>query len=367
MQKFTLVFLILLQLSCKKKTELFTEDQHIKSGDTIRLNKSSNILPQLTLTEVTLSSIQKDFETLGTVQPIPNQYAEIAAPFPGRILKTFIKLGQQVDVGTPLFELHAPEYSTLQKEFLDASQLEKLALLNFERQKDLYANGIGILKDLEEATTNLEIAKFQHKNAKLNLNLFAHSKNGHSLERGLIVTSPIAGEVVNNNLVIGQYLKEDAPAVLQIAALEKLWIVAQIKENDLQEIHGVTVANIKTAAYANQIFKGEIFHINSIIDPETRSLEVIIALDNTDKKLKPGMFTTINFEKNTESVKTIPLKAVQQGANQSYVYLQIAPLTFVKRSIETKDLNNKFTEVLNGLEIGDQVVTQGGLFLTELK
>lgn len=222
--------------SCNQKPEANIgqeEESFVIKGKYVILSENSNIGSWLKLYTVEEEEYKHQMTTAGTVKAIPNFYAEIAPPFAGRVLKSHVRLGQKVQRGSAIFEISSPDYYSAQKDYFDAKQEFRQAELNFNRQRDLLENGVGVQRDIEEAETRYETQKTALSNAAAALRIFSVNPDKISLGQPLVVRSPINGEVVRNDIVIGQYLREDVGPIAIVAELSKVWIVGQVKEKDI--------------------------------------------------------------------------------------------------------------------------------------
>ncbi|MFP7654778.1 efflux RND transporter periplasmic adaptor subunit [Chryseobacterium proteolyticum] len=353
--------------SCNnKKEQSENTTPYITKGDTIILQKNTPILSKLVLHKVQEEEYNPNLLTVGTVKAIPNTYAEVASPFAGRILKSYVKLGQKVNSGSPLFSISSRDYLAAQKEYRDAQQEYRQAELNLKRQQDLLHHGVGIRRETEEAATEFQIKKTALDNASGALQIFKNGKN-MSPNTPLVVVSPIQGEVVTNNIVMGQYLKEDAPPIAVIAELSKVWIAGQVKEKDIRFLQNLTSVEINISALPDKKIMGKIYHINEIVNEETRSVEVLVECENDDRLLKPGMFVNVKFINTAEKKVFVPAKAVLQFNDKNYVLVQTSRNQYVKRYVETGITENDKIQVLNGLKPGETIISEGAFYLLDAK
>lgn len=205
-------------------------------NDIIAVAPGSPVLERLTTGKVTATPYRATFTTSGMVQAIPARYAEIATPFAGRIVKSFVRLGQKVVQGSPIFEISSPSFFDTGKAYYQAKQEMELALKSLNREKDLLKNHVGVEKEVEEAEVNYELKKKDYENAVAALKVYQIDPGTMVLGQPLVVRSPIAGEVVKDNIVLGQYIKEDAGPLALVADLSKVWVVAHVKEKDIRLI-----------------------------------------------------------------------------------------------------------------------------------
>lgn len=333
------------------------------NGDTVFISQQSIIHSKIKLQTIQLKSFSAEFNTTGTVKAISGQLAEIAPLFDGRVTKSYVKLGQKVNAGTPLFEMHSAEFSETVKDYFQSLQTKKMKELNFRRQKDLVQNGVGVARELEEAEADYEVALKDYENAVANLEMLHINPDEISMGQALKVVSPIAGEVVQTNIVIGQYMKSDAEPLAIVAELSRVWVVAQVKEKNIGSIQKDDKVEIRTDAYPEQVITGHISHISELLDEETRSVQVLIVCDNQDRKLKPGMFTNVHFINSPRESIVIPSTALLQNEDKSYVLVQENKGVFVKRPVEAVTANQYELLITKGLKTGDVIISEGGIYL----
>ncbi len=332
-------------------------------GDSIFIKNTNTVLSQIKLSEVEIGPYSKEVITAGTVQPIPTQFAYVAPPFSGRIVKSYIKIGQKIQANTPLFEIVSPDFTTAQKEFFQAKSEKELAQKELNRKRDLLENGVASQKEMEEAMNVLLIAEKEYENAYSALQVYYVNAENMTLGQPLIVRSPIAGEVIENNIVTGQYITNDSDPIATIADLSQVWITAQVKEKDIRFIHQGDDMDIYIAAYPEKAFSGKVFHIQEAVDDETRAIKVLSAADNKDGLLKIGMYTTVHFLDKPSDFIQIPETALLQGEKDSYVFIQKSPDVLVKTPVEVEVTKNGIAIISKGLSNKDIIISEGGYYL----
>lgn len=183
------------------------------------------------------------------------------------------------------------------------------------------------------------------------------------LGQSLVIRAPISGNVIETNIVTGQYISSDSDPVATVADLSKVWIVAQVKERDLRFIHEGDDMDIHISAYQDKIVKGKVFRMDEAVDEETRSIKVLSICDNSDGLLKLGMYATVHFlDKPTDCI-VIPEKALLQDENNSFVFVQKGENQFVKTQVETSGGKDGKAIVTKGLDKNDVIISEGGYYL----
>lgn len=356
---------IVILLSCNNNTADKTQKDYSIIGNQIKIKENSSLLRKLTTQDVKTTEYSKEFHSTGTIKAIPNQYAQIAAPFTGRITKSHIRLGQHIKKDEPIFEINSSDFFDASNSFFQSKQEMQLALKNLNRQKDLAKNGVGTQKDLEEAEVNYAIKEKDFENAKLSLNVFQVNADKLIPGQSLIVRSPIEGEVIDNKIVIGQYIKEDQEPIAIVAELKKVWVVGQVKEKDINNISKDSDVEICTSA--NSCIKARVYHISDILDEETRSVQVYIECSNPNRVLKPGMYASVKFINAAKKSIIIPSSAVLQMENSNYVFVEISKNIFERREIQATTISTDKLLITSGLTQGERIVSEGSYFLMQLK
>lgn len=360
---FLSVGVCVLLASCKKNHFSDSSSDVKYVGDTVFVSEQSILTSKIKLQTVALEKFSKEFNTTGTVRAIAGQMAEIAPLFDGRITRSYVRLGQKVNVGAPLFEMHSAEFSETVKNYFLSLQTQKMKASNLQRQKDLVKNGVGAVKELEEAETDYEVAQKEYENAVANLKMLNLHPDEITMGQPLKIVSPIAGEVVQAHIVIGQYVKSDAEPLAVVAELSKIWVVAQVKEANVGSVSEDDKVEIRTEANPEQVITGQISHISELLDEETRSVQVLIACDNQDRKLKPGMFANVHFIGSPKDAIVVPSTAVLQNEDHAYVFVRKSEGMYVRRAVKSVTAGRQETLITDGLNPGDVIILEGGIYL----
>jgi len=334
----------------------------VVSGDTIWIPDKTPVGQRIQLQVVRSERIALPCKATGTVRAIPECIADVAVPFDGRIVESFVQAGRKVSAGDPLFSIHSPAFMETVKTFMQARQENRLAEMNYLRQQDLVKNGIGIQKELDEARLNFESSKSQLENLVATLAIFNVDPDNIRLGKPLVVAAPIKGEVVRNTIRVGQYLTADSDPMVCIADLTKVWVIAKVKENNIGLVEENSEVEIALDAYPQELFTGHVNYIGQMLDESTRSLEVIIECANPGQLMKPGMFATVRFIHDNLVGILLPATALKQEEGATYVYKCIGQERFVKTAVTILSTFNGTVMVQSGLATGDTVISEGVLF-----
>jgi RND family efflux transporter, MFP subunit len=363
---FALCALVLLLQSCgskEAKNGAADKSDISISGNTITVSPSSPVLSKISYVTVKEGSYCSQFTTTGTVKVMTGCSAEVATPFEGRISRSFVKLGQKVRAGAPIFEVLSSEYFEAVKGYVQAKQEKLLAGNAYSRQKDLMEHGVGAKKDLEEAESAFRIAQKEQERAEASLKIFNVKPSDAAVGKPLVVCSPISGEIVKDNITVGQYFKGDAEPVVTVANLDKVWVVARVKEKSIGLIGQHDKVQVTTDAYPDRPVSGEVSYVGSILDEESRSVEFYIECSNSNHILKPGMFATVAFDHKSANAIVVPSSAIMQDSNSSYLFVKVGRNKFARRVVAATSCNDSEVIVRSGLKAGDVVVAKGGVLL----
>ena len=111
----------------------------------------------------------------------------------------------------------------------------------------------------------------------------------------LPILAPISGHVIKKDVYEGQYVLEGT-VLFEIADLSRVWVDAQIFEDQLGLVRGDQPIEATVPAFPGEVFKGVVALIAPVLDPATRTAAVRFELDNTDNRLRPGMYATVTLK-----------------------------------------------------------------------
>lgn len=354
--------------SCAHHTNNSIDIELALSDDGIvTVGKDSPITQKIVTAKVTVSPCRTTVSTSGIVRAIPSAYAEVSIPFPGRITKSYIKLGDRIQKGSPLFEISSPELFETAKAHSQADQEMALAEKNFARQRELYAGKMCSVRDLEEAETIYKNAVKEHESSKAALEAYGIDPDNAAVGQPLKIISPVSGKVVKSSLVIGQYLKEDAEPQVIVADLSKIWVVANVKERDLIHLTDDSEVSISLISFPGKTITGQLVNISELLDPDTRSVEVIIECDNSSRLMKPNMYGTVTFTSTQKEMPIIPNSAILQDEGRKYVFVKEDTNKYKKAYISTFETENDSSAVVSGLSERDEIIVNGAFYLVDVK
>ena len=327
---------------------------------------------------------------------VPEDRVAVIGPVnEGRIVRLYAGQGTRVRKGQKLADLESADIDQAEADYLKAladhenarrsSAAEiKLAQENYDRAKLLYEQRITAGKNLQAAEHDLEVAKAAAENSINGTNAALIAARRHLLILGLkdsaidslskrsdlasvfSLNSPIDGIVVERNATVGASVGTDAN-LFKIIDLSRVWIDANVFEKDLQQVRPGQEVKLTVPAFPGSTFSGRVILINSVVDPDTRTVKVRTEVANSDGRLKPDMFANVQIVTAlNRTAISIPQSAVLNDEGKSVVFVAEGD-GYKKRQVQPGIQNNDRVEIIDGLNAGDKVVTKGNYLLLQNK
>lgn len=283
--------------------------------------------------------------------------SRLGSPLGGRVTAVFVERGQAVKRGAALFSVSSPNLAELRAELTKATVERATAKVSYDRTKNLVDAGSIPAKELVTAQQEVAEAELAVKLAQQKLSSLKIAGGG---DTAFTVTAPRDGVVVEKNLTVGQNVDPSAGAMVAIADLRDVWVVADLFEDDVGALSAGSKAKI---VLASTELDGVVDQVSGVVDPDRHTVPVRVRLANPDGTLRPNAYARIKFFDPTPAKVAVPATAVLSDGKDSYVYLKGAGGTLQRRAIRAGTPAGGKIPVLEGLEPGDAVVTQGAILL----
>ena len=286
----------------------------------------------------------------------------------GPVSRILVVPGEHVNAGQPMLDVSSPDYSQLLDSYLKAADSYRLTEKNYSRARDLYQHHAIAERDLEQAESDRNQALADMNAADQGMKILgikdpaALAKSPSSAQ--IPVLAPIGGEVVERLVSPGQVVQAGQTQAFTISDLHTVWVLANIYQADLAYVHNGDNVVVQTDAYPGS-FHGRISYVSPALDPNTRTLQARIIVDNPGEKLKRDMYCTVTVAAGSLSnVVAVPNTSVlRDDNNQPFVYVASGTNQFGRRDVELGESQNNQTQILKGIAVGERVVGDGSLFL----
>ncbi|MFZ1009923.1 MAG: efflux RND transporter periplasmic adaptor subunit [Candidatus Sulfotelmatobacter sp.] len=315
-------------------------------------------------------SVPTELTANGTVTPDVNRTIHVTSLGGGRVVDLKVKLGDSVKKGQTLLVISSPDLAAAMSDYQKAVADEVLSRKALERAQLLYDKGAIAAKDLETAQDLEEKAKVDVATAEQHVRVLGADPVHPSALIDL--RAPVAGTIVEQNVSGFEGVKslDNTPNLFTIADLNEVWVVCDVFENDLGDVHLGDSAEIRLNAFGDRMFRGTVVDISRVLDPNTRSAKVRIVLPNGNGALRPGMFAVAKFRsrKKTEHV-VVPATAIMRLHDKDWVFRkEIGNGGNFRRVVVQADglAPDGMQEIREGVKPGDEVVANALEFSTEV-
>ncbi|MDI9233032.1 efflux RND transporter periplasmic adaptor subunit [Limnohabitans lacus] len=282
--------------------------------------------------------------------------------FAGRVTRISADVGQTVKAGQVLAELASPEFGAAQADTSRAQADATLAKLALQRQRELFEAGVVARKDLEQAEAEAARSQAEVARAQARTSLYG-SGTGVNMQLGL--RSDMAGVVVERNLNPGQEVRPDSAAtpLFVVSDPSVLWVSIDAQEGDLKDLRPGAKVSLNVANGPEQSMTATISAVTDQIDPSTRTIKIRATVANPQRWLKNEMLAKVRYQRQVDNSIEVPASAVFLRGNQHYVFVQSQAGVFEPRDVKVAYEGAQRVLLSEGLQEGEQVVSQNGLLL----
>lgn len=315
------------------------------------------------------SKLMRNLRLTGSVAFNAFKTTPVITQVGGPVSRILVVPGEHVRQGQPLLEVSSPDYSQLLASYLKARDTLRVATENYKRAEDLYAHHAIAQRDLLQAESDQIQAQADRNAAEQGMKVLgiqdpdALAKQPSAFAQ-IPLLAPMAGEVVERLVSPGQVIQAGATQAFTISDTRTVWVLANVYQADLANVRTGDTVSVQTDAYSNA-FHGKISYISPALDPNTRTLQARIVVDNPGDKLKRDMYVTVTVTAGTiRNALAVPDAAIlRNDENEPFVYVESAPGQFGRRQVQIGQSETGKTQVLSGLSTGEKVVADGSLFL----
>ena len=311
--------------------------------------------------------------TTGIVQANAYRATPVVSLVGGIVRRVNAELGQTIARGQTVAVVFSDELAQAQSRYLGAlAELEEHHK-HHARTMKLVEIGAASKEEFEQATSKLKAAESEVASLRQRLLLLGLSsqrinslQSSSQINSEVSLPSPVAGTVIARSANPGEVIQADKE-ILRVADLSSVWVIGQVYEKDLGRIRVGSGASITSEAYPGRVFRGKISYVDPTLDPATRTAQVRIELANPGQVLKIGMYVNVAFATlggSESTVPVVPTSSVQNINNQQVVFVATNdPTVFAMRPLRLGPEANGRYPVLEGVSVGDRIVTQGSFLL----
>jgi Cu(I)/Ag(I) efflux system membrane fusion protein len=297
--------------------------------------------------------LRRSFRAIGQVTYDESKLADVTLKVQGFITKLFVsQTGQRVATGQPLFSLYSPELYNAQQDFL---------LANRGATGSASPSGDFPGSPATTSAPRLDLGRAARQRLHLlglsDAQLANLEKSGAPMEN-VTIFSPASGFVIEKNVVEGAAV-EPGMRLYRIAALNKVWVEADVYEGDLGHVRVGQSATVTLDYSPGRSYGAKVAYVYPYLDPKNRTGRVRVELANKDLELRPGMYASVELAADAEPKLQVPAAAVVYTGPRRLVFVDVGQGRFKPQEIRVGVQANGMYEVLEGLHAGDTVATSG--------
>jgi membrane fusion protein, heavy metal efflux system len=294
----------------------------------------------------------------GVVSPDVSRTVPVISLASGRVVEIRARLGDTVQKGQVLLRVQSPDIAGAFSDYRKAAADEVLVRKQFDRAQILYDKGAISLNDFQVAEDAESKAKVDLETAQEHLHVLGVDKDHPG---GIVdIKAPVSGVITDQQVTSASGVQGLAGAnPFTISDLSHVWILCDVYENDLANVHLGETAEIRLVAYPDKVLAGRINNIGPILDPNIRTAKVRVEVTNPGALMRVGMFVNASFHgQKKERFVEVPASAILHLHDRDWVYVPAGDKKF--RRVEVKagpTLPDKMQLVLSGIQPGQSVVS----------
>ncbi|WP_179992960.1 MULTISPECIES: efflux RND transporter periplasmic adaptor subunit [unclassified Acinetobacter] len=339
------------------------EDQHSEEGE-IELTAQQMVEHGLKVETVTQGEINSFVTLPGKLVVNTDQQAHISPNFSGHVEQVNVALGQYVERGQTLAVLSVPELIDQQASLSIAQSSLRLAQQEYEREQQLWSQGISAKQDLQRAENTYRQAQItvQSQQARLHA-LGSTGQNGR-----FVIRAPIPGMISQKDIVVGENVQL-ADQLFVIENLKDLWLEFNLPNTSNIQLQAGQILNFKTNG-SDQNYQAKVQTLNSQADLQTGRLQVRAKVTTQADVLRPNVLVNVFVtDAQAKTALRVQKKALQQVEGKPVVFVieseekgQVhLKAQLIEVGVSSQD--GQWLEVISGLTEGQKYIADGSFLL----
>ena len=315
-------------------------------------------------------------EAVGSIDFNQDRSVQVYPPNQGKIIGLFANLGDEVAKGKTLYTIESPDLIQAESTLIAAAGVLDLTTQVLERARKLYETQGIALKDLEQAISDQQTAEGALKAARPSVSIFGKTEAEidqivarRRIDPVMVVPSPITGRITARNAQPGLLVQPGVPpAPYLVTDISTMWMLAYVAESDSPLFHVGQEVKVRLMAFPGRIFEGRISTLGATVDPNTHRLMVRSEIRDPGHDLRPGMLASFTI-RTGDPVRSIAVPAtsvVHEGDGTTTVWVTRDRHSFLQRPVKLGLQKGGWDQIAEGLQPGELVVTEGGVFLSSM-
>jgi cobalt-zinc-cadmium efflux system membrane fusion protein len=338
---------------------------------------SPSQLSSIRIEPVAIYQFPVEKETVGTISFADDLSVQVFPPYQGTIIKAFLELGTAVQKDQPLYTIRSPDLIQAESALIGAAATYELTTKELARAKDLYTTNVGVpQKELEQAISDQQTADGALKAARDAVRVFGKTEAeidqmiaSRKIDPALVVRSPIAGQITSFNAPAGLLVQPgNGTAPYTVANVRVKWMLANVIESDIPLFHLGQPVQVRLMAYPNRVFQGKVSKVYAMVDPNTHRVTIRSQIADPKDELRPGMLANfvIRVDGPVEATAMPANGVVREPDGTMVVWVTTDRRHFVQRVVKTGLRKGDQVQILDGLQKGELVISDGAVFLSNM-
>lgn len=326
------------------------------SSEQVVLSERARALAEIRTSPVRRQTdASSEVRLLGRIEAAETSRRNVTTWIGGRIDRLRVNTtGEQVRRGQVIANLYSPDVYGAHQDLLAAvAQIERLSSSPPAAQQ-------AAARALQAARERLRLLGVPEDEVE-------RMTNADEPTQSVAIRSPFSGTVIDRVATEGAYVETGA-TLYQVADLGTLWVQLDAYESDLARLSVGQSVTLTVEAFPGETFTGRVAFIEPMVDAQRRTARVRVEVDNTDERLRPGMFAqaVVAATHAGGAPLTIPTTAALFTGRRSVVYVEVpsdSGVAYEPRSVRLGPRLGDSYPVVSGLSEGDRVVSRGAFAL----
>jgi membrane fusion protein, heavy metal efflux system len=338
---------------------------------------SSTQLNSIKIAPVESYAFPVEKEAVGNIDYDEDLSVQVFPPYQGTIIKTFVELGAEVQKDQPIYTIKSPDLIQAESNLIGAAAAYELTTKELARAKDLYTTSVGVpQREFEQAISDQQTAEGALKAARDAVLVFGKTDAeidqmiaSRKIDPALVVRSPIRGKITYKNAQPGFFVQPgNPPAPYSVADVSLKWMLANVPESESGFFHLGQAVAVKTLAYDGRVFKGKVSKIYESVDPNTHRVTIRSEITDPHNDLRPGMLANfvIRVDGPVEGMAIAANGVVREPDGTMIAWVTADRHKFTEKIIKVGLRNDGRVQILEGVQRGELVVSDGAVFLSNM-
>jgi cobalt-zinc-cadmium efflux system membrane fusion protein len=337
------------------------------------IDLSSSQLSAIKIEPVGSHQFPVEKEAVGTISFADDLSVDVFPAYQGTIIKAFVELGARVEKDQPIYTIKSPDLIQAESNLIGAAAAFDLTNKELARVDGL--PGVS-QREKEQAISDQQTADGALRAARDAVLVFGKTPAEtdqmiatRKIDPALVVRSPIAGKVTAFNAPAGLLVQPgNAPAPYSVANVSVKWMLANVPESESGFFHVGQPVTVRVLAYDGRVFKGKISKIYETVDPNTHRVTTRSEITDPKDELRPGMLANFIIRvRGPVEATAIPANGVVREPDGTMgAWVTTDRRRFTEHIIKTGLRTDGQVQILDGLQRGELVVSDGAVFLSNM-